>query len=159
VPKCKSGLVRRKIDGKCHVKCRPGQIIGPSGRCIKKPKKVKSGVGSGGSGVGSGSFGGSGVGSGGSGSITSRGFAGLSDRDRFDGLRASRLPLDDPVAIWASGGPFPATPSGYRPPPGLSKGIDIPAHSRKNPYSKSEADDLEFSNAFAAQYHEIATRR
>jgi len=159
-------MVRRKIDNKCHVKCRPGQIIGPTGRCIKKPKKPTSNVGSGGS--GSGVFGGSGSsgsgsggsgsggsgsggsgGFGGSGGVTSRGFVGSGSggsgsggsgaaMSRFFTLPTSKSSSssdadDSAVKIWAAtGDPFPATPSGYIPPPGLPKGLDISAHSRSS---------------------------
>ena len=167
VPKCKSGMVRRKIDNKCHVKCRPGQIIGPTGRCIKKPKKVTSSVGSGGSGssgLGSGGSGGSGSsgsgsgGFGGSGGVTSRGFVGSGSGgsggsgsgvsgifgrsgtalSRFFTLPTSKSSSsadadDSAIKIWAAtGDPFPATPSGYTPPPGLPKKLDSPAHSRSS---------------------------
>jgi len=42
VPPCKPGMVRNKSTGKCRTKCLPGRIRGPSGRCIKRPKKSTS---------------------------------------------------------------------------------------------------------------------
>lgn len=39
VPPCPIGMIRNKSNGKCRVKCQPGRIRGPSGRCIKRPKK------------------------------------------------------------------------------------------------------------------------
>jgi len=40
VPPCPPGKIRNKsTGGKCLTKCRPGRIRGPSGRCIKRPKK------------------------------------------------------------------------------------------------------------------------
>ena len=40
VPPCPPGKIRNKsTGGKCLTKCRPGRIRGPTGRCIKRPKK------------------------------------------------------------------------------------------------------------------------
>ena len=40
VPPCPPGKIRNKsTGGKCRVKCQPGRIRGPTGRCIKRPKK------------------------------------------------------------------------------------------------------------------------
>ena len=43
VPPCPPGKIRNKsTGGKCRVKCSPGRIRGPTGRCIKRPKKPKT---------------------------------------------------------------------------------------------------------------------
>lgn len=43
VPPCPPGKIRNKsTGGKCRVKCQPGRIRGPTGRCIKRPKKVQN---------------------------------------------------------------------------------------------------------------------
>ena len=42
VPPCPPGMIRNKSNGKCRMKCSPGRIRGPTGRCIKRPKKSKT---------------------------------------------------------------------------------------------------------------------
>ena len=97
VPPCPVGMVRNKSNGKCRVKCAPGRIRGPSGRCIKRPKKPNTGSG--------GPWGGSG---GSGGSSGTRGLGGYPS-------------IEERIRIWNEHGNMIPTKDGYVPPPGTPK--------------------------------------